>query len=72
VEPSPATDEGTAPMTAAQQNELKTQLHNERILHAQLIRQLRNLNPQSREAQEHRETLQDSATMIRCLESFLD
>jgi hypothetical protein len=58
-------------MMATQQTELETQLHHERVLCAQLTRQLRNLNPQSRAAQERRENLRDSVSTIRYLEQFL-
>jgi hypothetical protein len=58
-------------MTAAQHNDIKTQLHHEGVLYAQLTHQLRNLNPQSREAQDRLENLSDSVTTIRYLELFL-
>jgi hypothetical protein len=53
-------------------NQIHTLLRNEHVLHAQLTRQLRNLNPQSKQAQDRREHLHDTETVIRYLEQLLD
>jgi hypothetical protein len=59
-------------MTATEKSQLQRKLHNQRVHHGHLTRQLRHLDPRSQQGEERREHLHDSETVIRYLERFLD